>query len=187
LLFGLSRLYLALTHLRKSARKRCYHRFRNCFGAEGKLMKHFAMPLFLSMVGLLACTPEAPRAENPDADTAEVDTKAVSNMTQAAPAASPETLPLKVGRYVIKDTPCKDAANAAIRMFDGKGLSGSATKDCKANIARREGTRYTVDQSCVDTYNGKRASEAQVIVVDSPEAFTLVVGGKSTAYQYCAA
>jgi hypothetical protein len=170
-------------------RRHARNRFNSAIIGEETIMRHFAIPLFLSAAMLAACSAEAPPADSQGTNTADepVPTDAAAPADKAAPSTDNRALPLKVGRYVIRDTPCKDAANAAIRMFDGKGLSGSATKDCKANITRRDGNRYTVDQSCVDTYNGKRASEAQVIVVDAPDAFTLVVRGKSTAYQYCAA
>jgi hypothetical protein len=155
-----------------------------------KMRKSITFPLLLAALGLSACSSEAPPADSPATETAEVGAQE-EQATPAAPAnataqpADQQVLPLKVGTYVIKGTPCKDAANAAIRMFDGKGLSGSATKDCRANITGRNGNRFTVDQSCVDTYNGKRASEAQEIVVDAPDIFTLVVEGRSNTYQYC--
>jgi hypothetical protein len=96
-------------------------------------------------------------------------------------------LPLKAGMYVSSGQDCRFPANAGIRWYDGKGLSGSATHDCHSKIVKRLGDAYVVDQNCINAPSGggPRSSERQIITVQSPRHFSLKIGRDSTEYGYC--
>lgn len=95
--------------------------------------------------------------------------------TRSAEAGSGGTgpLPLRRGVYVRAGTGCGSPPNAAIRIYNGAGLSGSATRDCRATISSQDGNRYRVDQSCENTYDGKRTSELQSISVPDDQSFSM--------------
>ena len=90
---------------------------------------------------------------------------------RVAPASA--TLPLRRGVYVVEGVPCGSAPNAAVRVWNGTGLSGSATRFCRPTVLERTGDRYTVENSCENTYDGSRTAERQVIAVPDPHGFTL--------------
>jgi hypothetical protein len=97
--------------------------------------------------------------------------------------------PLKPGIYVAKGSDCGAPANAAIRQYDGKGLSTPHTRACKATMRKhKRGTSsYTVDQSCIDAGAGAapRVVQRQQIVVQDALTFTQLIKGDRTTYQYC--
>ena len=105
----------------------------------------------------------------------------------AQPTSSAGTLPLTPGVYVASGTGCGRPPSAAFRIYDGRGISGSSTADCRATITSRDGTTLQVDQSCEDTYSGKRTSTAQTIVVPNAQGFTLTEGGDTETFSLCAA
>lgn len=97
---------------------------------------------------------------------------------------------LKPGIFVAKGTPCGSPPNAAIKRYDGKGISTAHTHGCVARVLSKRaygyGHRYTVSQSCIDsgTGPGKRFTERQTI--DIPDALTFTIRSQgSTAYRYC--
>lgn len=96
---------------------------------------------------------------------------------------------LKPGIYVAKGSDCGAPANAAIRQYDGKGLSTAHTRACKATVrSHKRGTStYTVDQSCIDAGAGPapRVVQRQQVVVQDALTFTQVIKGDHTTYQYC--
>ena len=94
---------------------------------------------------------------------------------------------LKPGIYVAEGSTCADPANAAIRQYDGHGLSTAHTRACKAVVRSRKGARYTVDQTCIDAGAGPapRFTERQQVVVRDALTFSQRIGGQATAYRYC--
>lgn len=121
-----------------------------------------------------------------------VMTLGVSSVALASADTSPKpggVYQLKPGIYVAKGSDCGAPANAAIRQYDGKGLSTAHTRACKATVRshKRGSSSYTVDQSCIDAGAGPapRAVERQQIVVQDALNFTQVIKGDRTAYQYC--
>jgi hypothetical protein len=98
-----------------------------------------------------------------------------------------DVLPLKAGMYVSSGQDCRFPANAGIRWYDGKGLNGSATHDCRSKIVKRLGNAYVIDQNCIvaPSGGGPRSSERQIITVHSPRHFSLKIGRDSTEYGYC--
>ncbi|OBV39635.1 hypothetical protein [Janthinobacterium psychrotolerans] len=95
---------------------------------------------------------------------------------------------LKPGIYVANGSDCAAPANAAIRQYDGKGLSTAHTRACKATVrSQQRGGSYTVDQSCIDAGAGPapRVVQRQQIVVRDALHFTQVIKGDRTSYQYC--
>lgn len=96
-------------------------------------------------------------------------------------------LKLKPGVYVSQGQSCADPANAALRIYNGKGIRGSATHDCVARIVKARNNHFTVDQSCIDTPAGagKRTTERQTITVRNALEFVLENGAHSSTYHYC--
>nr|GFC38798.1 hypothetical protein [Tanacetum cinerariifolium] len=94
---------------------------------------------------------------------------------------------LKPGVYVSKGQPCSDPANAAIRVYDGKGIRGSATRGCVAKIVKKVGNRFTVDETCTDTPAGagKRTTARQIVTVSNAIEFAIDEPGQVTTYHYC--
>lgn len=83
-------------------------------------------------------------------------------------------------------TSCANPANAAFRIFDGRGLSGSTTRDCRATANSSDGNRWQVNQSCVDTYSGQRTSQPQTLAFGTDGYFTLAEAGESAqTYRLC--
>ena len=113
-----------------------------------------------------------------------------------AAAASVDTSPkpggvyrLKSGIFVEQGTRCEDAPNAAIRLYDGRGISTARTRACRAKVVSRRGSRYTVRQSCIDAGAGPapRFLEAQTVTVRDALTFTLGTGGRAATCRYCPA
>lgn len=109
---------------------------------------------------------------------AVIDLRVPSTSQQPASArtsasADGGTLPLERGVYVATGADCKEPANAEIRIWNGTGLSGSATRNCRPTIKSRKGNTYTVSNSCENTYDGTRTAEQQSITVSDATHFTL--------------
>ena len=96
---------------------------------------------------------------------------------------------LKPGIYVQKEVACNAAPNAAIRQYDGRGISTAHSRSCRARILARKGNRYTVSQSCIDSGAGPapRVSERQTVSVPDALTFTIQTRGPGTTYRYCPA
>jgi hypothetical protein len=97
---------------------------------------------------------------------------------------------LKPGLFVASGARCQDPANAALRRYDGKGISTAHTRACLARVLSKRrsgyGFRYSVTQSCIDAGSGpgKRFTERQTI--DVPDALTFSMPAKGgTTYRYC--
>lgn len=114
--------------------------------------------------------------------------------TASAALASADTSPkpggvyrLKPGIYVAKGSDCGAPPNAAIRQYDGKGLSTAHTRACKVTVKSRKRSTYTVDQSCIDAGAGPapRVVQRQQVTVQDALTFTQVIRGDRTTYQYC--
>lgn len=94
---------------------------------------------------------------------------------------------LKPGIFVSDGSSCRDPANAAVRRYDGKGLSTAHTRACVAKVLSKRasgyGSVYRVSQSCIDAGAGpgKRFTERQT--VDVPDALTFKLRG--VTYRYC--
>ncbi len=142
------------------------------------------VPLIALTIALSACSNKTPRNAESSAAAASSSPPGSSSSSAEQPSGS-LTLPLQEGRYVTVGTACEGPPNAQVRWFDGKGLSGSSTRDCRAEIQSRDGDVFSVNESCVNTYDGKRTSEAQQIAVSGKTAFTLTAGSKTTAFSYC--
>ena len=97
-------------------------------------------------------------------------------------------LPLKHGIFVAADVSCGDPPNAAIRRYDGQGLSGAHTRACRAKVLSKRGSTYEVDQSCIDAGAGPapRSSERQTITIADNLDFTLTREAGSQRFKYCA-
>ena len=94
---------------------------------------------------------------------------------------------LKPGIYVRKGVGCSSPPNAAIRQYDGRGISDAHTHACRARVLSRKGYRYSVSQSCIDAGAGPapRIVERQTVTVPDALTFTVQTRGAGTTYLYC--
>jgi hypothetical protein len=95
---------------------------------------------------------------------------------------------LRPGIYVARGADCGEPPNAAIRLYDGKGLNTAHTHACNVVIRSAHGASYAVEQTCVDSGEGPgaRFTERQEVTVQGDARFTQRVAGVATTYQYCA-
>ena len=96
---------------------------------------------------------------------------------------------LKPGIYVQRDVACESAPNAAVRQYDGFGISDARTHACRARILSHRGSRYVVEQSCIDAGAGAapRVKERQTVMIADALTFTVRTTGQGTTYRYCPA
>ncbi|WP_161956797.1 hypothetical protein [Sphingosinithalassobacter portus] len=161
--------------------------------------------LLLLPAALLAACDSKVSAPQPDTEVADIQNSRTNDpaVPQPTPIQTPEpleenraagnadhaqgVLPLERGIYVQEGTACGDPPNAAIRIYDGSGLSGSATHACHARILSHDGERYTVDESCIDTPSGagRRTTERQTITVADALTFTLATRHDSARFRFC--
>lgn len=66
----------------------------------------------------------------------------ITMLVTIEPSLAGDTLPIKRGYYVWKETPCSDASNATIRLYDGMAF-GEAHLQC-----RNASSRKLKDGSC---------------------------------------
>ena len=94
---------------------------------------------------------------------------------------------LKPGIYVAKGSSCGAPANAAIRRYDGRGISDAHSRACRATMLSRKGGSFTVSQSCIDAGAGPapRVTERQIVTVQDALTFTQKTRGPGTTYSYC--
>jgi hypothetical protein len=98
-------------------------------------------------------------------------------------------LPLKHGIFVSADIPCGDPPNAALRRYDGEGLSGAHTHACQIKVLARHGASYDIEQSCIDAGQGPgpRSTEKATIDIQDNLTFALKRGGEGETFRYCPA
>jgi hypothetical protein len=94
---------------------------------------------------------------------------------------------LKPGIYVAKGESCRSPANAVIRQYDGRGISGAHSRACRVKVVSRRGNRFVVDQSCIDAGAGPapRSTERQTVTIRDALTFTQATRGPATTYGYC--
>ena len=147
-----------------------------------------------------ACSPADDRASERQPATGETGALAegqVSPELSASPsqpaddadslAQSPagNALAIERGVYVIAGSGCEQPANAAIRIYDGRGISGSSTRDCRIEPVATDGARHEIEQSCINTYDGSRTSERQVVEVLGTRSFALTSPFGGGTYELC--
>ncbi|GAA0749304.1 hypothetical protein [Sphingomonas sp. ABOLD] len=117
----------------------------------------------------------------------------VATPTAADPDHSPPpggVYTLKPGIFVAQGVSCGNPPKAAIRRYDGKGISSAHSRACIARILSKRrsgyGSLYTVSQSCIDAGAGPAKRVVAQQTIDIPDAlhFTIRSEGR-TAYRYC--
>lgn len=132
-----------------------------------------------------AATPQAAATvageqDNPGPATVPATTVPAATLPAAVAtdAAQPQAptareVPLTPGIYVVDGENCRNPANAGWRGWDGDGLVGSSTRDCRATIVSRSGDDYTLRNSCENTYDGSRSDETFVMTVTDQVHFAI--------------
>lgn len=113
------------------------------------------------------------RDPSPAARADRTTSVARTDADDADTAVSAAQVPLTPGVYVLEGTGCENPANAAWRVWDGTGLSGSATERCRAEVLSSSGDDYTIRNSCVNTYDGSRTPETLTLSVTDQVHFTV--------------
>lgn len=88
-----------------------------------------------------------------------------------------EPLPIPRGLYVLIGVSCDRPPNAAVWIYDGVGLSGSATRNCRFTVADQAGPLYGGSNSCTNIYDGSRTSIALSVRVLGSDRFRLAEYG----------
>lgn len=164
----------------------------------------------VSVLALAACgdqssAPTSQRPEGGDRSPASAPAKTAPD-TRASAAGEPATavnhealteptrdlggvLPLKHGIFVSAGTACGDPPNAALRRYDGEGLSGAHTHACRIKVLARHGESYDIEQSCIDAGQGPapRSTETATIDIQDNLTFELKRGAAGETFRYCAA
>lgn len=157
------------------------------------MTKRAAAPAILASLALSlsACSPSSSPSPGSDESSSELasttDTGQSSDRNGLSPA-DPRTpteatatssttnisqVPLTPGVYVLQGTSCQNPANAAWRVWDGKGLSGSSTRACRAAILSLDDKTYTLRNSCQSTYDGSRSDETLAMTVTDQVHFSI--------------
>lgn len=111
----------------------------------------------------------APEPQEEAKQSAQTD----ASLPRTIPAGTaPGTIPLTPGVYVVEGSSCENPANAAWRIWNGRGLSGSSTRACRAEVLSRSGDTYRLRNSCENTYDGSRTDETLAITVTDQVHFT---------------
>ncbi len=148
--------------------------------------------------GKAVAPPSAPTQAAPNARASPADLPTASVQAQGASERdvliAPTrdlggALPLKHGIFVSADISCSDPPNAALRRYDGEGLSGAHTHACRIRVLAKHGSSYDVEQSCIDAGQGPgpRSSEKATIDIQDNLTFTLRRSGAVEAFRYCSA
>jgi hypothetical protein len=155
----------------------------------------------LSILALAACGERRSPAEAGKVETPAASAPATPAPKPSTPAA-PErdtliepsrdlggVLPLKHGIFVSADVACGEPPNAALRRYDGQGLSGAHTHACEMKVVGQRGSSYDIEQSCIDAGQGPapRSIEKATIDIQDNLTFTLKRGGAGETFRYCAA
>ena len=173
-------------------------------------------PIFTALIvaaGLASCERSQP-ARRATAPATEQPTPAVSTAAPppvtaqpAAPLSNPSgkspatasliepshnlggVLPLLQGVFVAEGSECSDPPNAAVRRYDGQGLSGAHTRACRITVLSHSGQAYDIEQSCVDAGEGPapRTSERATVVIEDNLTFTYKRAAGAQRFHYCAA
>lgn len=149
-----------------------------------------------SVLALAACDERS--ATPPPQPSAPAPTPSAPAAAVPTPTAPPTSdlsrdlggvLPLKHGIFVSADVSCADPPNAALRRYDGQGLSGAHTHACQIKVVGQRGAAYDIEQSCIDAGQGPapRSTEKATIEIQDNLTFTLKRGGAGDNFRYCAA
>lgn len=145
-----------------------------------------AFTLLASMTLLAACSqpgsnePGASMPQGASNPAEEQDITASDNAPSAgnsSAARSDETsareVPLTPGIYVVEGESCRNPANAGWRGWNGDGLVGSSTRNCRATIVSRTGDDYRLRNTCENTHDGSRSDETFTMTVTDQVHFTV--------------
>jgi hypothetical protein len=110
-------------------------------------------------------------------------------------SAQDQSLQLERGTYVQEEVSCKDAPFAAVKSWDGVGLSGPHSSKCTTRVLRHHGQQFSVSTACAAIGDGTpnpsgkddiqnlsvtRLSNNRIVVSDGESA-------SSATYRWCRA
>ena len=108
----------------------------------------------------------------------------------AAPAAAHAggVLPLRPGFYVYDATACRLPPFADLQSYDGRGLGGPHSRDCRLQVLSRRGRTITARNTCIDAGEGPapRVSRTLTLRLDGPDRYSLLTAGQSPGrFRWC--
>ncbi len=118
--------------------------------------------------------------------------RALPLLALCATATSAAVLPLKPGTYVLKDSPCRDPALAAMFSYDGHRFSYPHASGCRSVTLAQNGRRYRVRETCHAAGDGTPEAPSRTDTTYEIQSATQVsVVGRSRdaalAYRWCPA
>lgn len=126
----------------------------------------------------------APEPVNLSTSDANAEVSAPENAVSETAEPAPD-LALKRGYYVAAGADCRQPASPDFRVWDGKGLSGSATRECVLSPVARDARGVKVEQTCVDTYSSKPSSTSFIVQLKGDSRFALIGEGGDQTYRLC--
>lgn len=101
-------------------------------------------------------------------------------------AVAKDIVPLKRGFYVVKDTPCDEAANDTLDLFLGHVFRFN----CVVARLRRQGNSYRITETCFE--RGERITVVSTYRIISNTEYTVAYapdtngsGGGTSHFRYC--
>ena len=101
-------------------------------------------------------------------------------------------LTLKPGAFMREPYACKDAPNAAIRVWDGAAFSGAHSSKCTTRVLSRQGEQFRISTSCSALGDGTPDTSAYTeeitITRRSDKSFVILKEGQPEGiYRWCGA
>ncbi len=102
------------------------------------------------------------------------------------------TLTLKPGVFVREPYACKDAPNAAIRVWDGAAFSGASSSKCTTRVLNRQGEQFRISTTCSamgdGTPDNSNYAEELLLTRQSDSRFSISRKGQPEGkYRWCGA
>ena len=97
---------------------------------------------------------------------------------RTAAGASGDPLGIPVGLWVRAGTPCEAPANAAWMVYDGQGLRGAASTNCRIGAVLTSGARTEFEQVCTASYDGAEETVRGALERQAPRRFGLLEAGE---------
>ncbi|SHL98792.1 hypothetical protein SAMN05444159_7377 [Bradyrhizobium lablabi] len=112
---------------------------------------------------------------------------AVATILSAATAARADSVPVERGYYVRSDTPCQQASNATITLFNGISF-GNAHLECrKPAIQKLADGSFQITEHCRDTQGrgGPWTALTTTYAVPSRTEFMRMTPYGKASFRYC--
>lgn len=114
-------------------------------------------------------------------------TLVVAAMLGAPIGVKADSLPIEPGYYVQRDTPCQQASNATLTLYNGTSF-GDAHVECRKSVIQKAAdSSYQITERCRDMqgHGGPWKAFTTSYVVLSRTEFISTTPYQKTSYRYC--